>query len=315
MLCNRFWLGGLFLLVVVSCTLGQEISRPKRAKLPKWETFPSDVFFRDAFQEGLIGTRPAKLGGVSPWGSPTRTQKTEASNAAGVAWNRLVAPETLEDEVKSLHLAVQKTVTTPSQFSGGGYQDVRRQFTELATLFAVISEFDGKVRWKQESPLARDLFARAAANAKVTSIQAFNEAKQRKIDLEELVRGGTLTSSTPTEGKNNWERICDRAPLMERFTACFDEGIVIWSANPNSFKQNLNNLKREAELLRVFAAVLTQAGMEDTGDADYEAYCRQLGKAAEQVLNAVESNDPAAAREAASEVGKTCLQCHDGYRA
>lgn len=291
--------------------------KPKRARLPDWKTFPSDIFFKDAFKEGLVGERPATLGGTKAKPSDkneTSDQDAQSSETTGVIWSNYVSAQTLEDEVKSLQIDLQKSVTTPGKFSGGGYRDVRRQFTELATLFAVIGNFDRQVRWKESAPLARDLFARAAANAKVTSKQAFNDAKQRKIDLEELVRGGSIVSKRPAEKKNDWSKICDRGPLMQRFTGCFDEGLLVWTANENDFKKNAANIRREAELLKMFAHVLTREGMEDAGDDDYDTYSRQLGKAAEDVLQALRNDDAQAARKATSSVGKSCTDCHEDYR-
>lgn len=288
-------------------------AKPKRAKLPKWDKFPSNIFFKDAFKEALVGKRPTTLGGRPKNPSSTQKPNPTESNDSVYSWSELASAQTLEDEVKALQIAVQKSVTTPGRFSGGGYQDVRRQYTELATLFAVIADYDAKVRWKKEAPLARDYFARAAANAKVTSIQAFNDAKLRKQDLEELVRGGTLTSTKAVTKKNDWSNICDRGPLMERFTGCYDEGLMVWTTQ-SEFKKNKLNIKREAELLRLFAVVLTQEGMEDAGDEDYEAYCKQLGTAADKVLQAVQNDDATAAREATSAVGKSCAACHEDYR-
>ena len=213
-----------------------------------------------------------------------------------------------------LQIGLQQSVTTPGRFSGGGYREVRKQFSELAALFAVIQNYDGQVRWKQQAAQARDAFARAAANAKVTSSQAFNDAKQRKLDCEELVRGGTLASNKPASPENDWENICDRAPLMQKFTGSYDEGLLIWTSNASEFEKNLANVKREAELLKLFAKVLTQEGMEDAGDDDYEAYCSQLGNAADGVLQAVINKDAKAARTATSLVGKSCADCHEDYR-
>ena len=308
----------LLAILLPAVLLAQEVGKPKRARLPKWDKFPSHIFFRDAFREGLVGNRPATLGG-------TPTSTTAPNNVAtstGVSsstprsktWASLVSPTTLEDEVKALQIEVQKSVTTPGRFSSGGYQLVRRQFSELAVLFAVITEYDADVRWKKEAPLARDLFAKAAANAKVSSIQAFNEAKQRKFDLEELVRGGTLTSSRPTDTANDWEQIADRRPLMQRMKMGYEEGLSIWTANEKEFAANLPRAKREAELLRMMAVAMTKDGMEDAGDEDYDEYCRQLESTAGALLQAVREKDATAARKATSAMGQSCSACHEDYR-
>lgn len=287
--------------------------------MPTPSDFPKGIFFKDAFKEGLIGERPVVLGGSTQLANQAASSSgsshaTSSTNTAGSRWSEIVSARTLEDEIKSLQRAVQQSVTTPGRFNGGGYRDVRRQFTEVATLFAVITEYDGRVRWKEMAPLARDLFARAAANAKVTSTAAFNQAKQRKLDLEDLVRGGTLTSGKQPDRENDWSVICDRGPLMQRFTVSFDEGLMIWTSNESEFTKNSANIIREAELLKLFAEVLQREGMEDAGDEEYDNYSRQLTKACDAVLQAVRDKDPKAARAAVSMVGKSCTQCHDDYR-
>lgn len=324
---NRTFLSirSLILVVAVSvccCECGpvasaQEVSKPKRARLPNPSDFPNGIFFKDAFREALVGSRPAKLGLrqlADKDGANDAGANDDGTESSGTRWSEIVSARTLEDEVKALQMAVQKSVTTPGRFNGGGYRDVRRQFTEVATLFAVIHEYDGQVRWKETAPLARDLFARVAANAKVTSTQAFNQAKLRKFDLEELVRGGSLVSNKKTEPDNDWSTICDRGPLMQRFTQSYDEGLMIWTSNESEFNKNASNIVREAELLKVFAEVLQCEGMEDAGDEDYDNYSQELSKASDAVLRAVRDKDAKAARVATSLVGKSCTQCHEDYR-
>ena len=303
----------LTLLLVCDCAtnaLAQSKEKPVRARLPKSDDLPSDIFFRDAFKEGLIGPRPATLG--QPTSTNGGSKKTAEPPKATFSWKSLASAETLEDEIKSLQMEVKSTITTPSKFTGGGYQDARRLFTELATLFSIIQEYDGNVRWKEDAAVARDLFARAAANTKTTSIQAFNESKQRKLDLEELVRGGSLVQKSK-EKQNNWELI-HRGSLMQRFTKSYDDGLAIWTANDAAFAKNKQNIKHECELLMAFAVVLTQTGMEDGDDDDYAAYCTQLEKAAGSVLSSLEVNDAEAARKASSDVGQSCVACHEDYR-
>ena len=105
--------------------------------------------------------------------------------------------------------------------------------------------------------------------------------KKRKQDLEELVRGGTLTEKSK-HAENTWNLI-NRAALMQRFTQSYDDGIAIWTANDASFSQQSASIKREAELLVMLANVITQDGMEDGDDEDYAAYSKQFAKAAQRV--------------------------------
>jgi hypothetical protein len=278
------------LLAAVCLAANDEKSTAVRAPLPAPEAFPVDVFFKDAFREALVGDRPSRLGQTgSPSANPIR-RLAPTKSGDGSEWSILVSAETLESEVKALQMSVDQNITTPARFSSGGFEVARREFSELAVLFAVIGEFDGKVRWHDQAPLARDRFARAAANAKVSSPQAF---QARSTD---------------------WAHVADRRPLMERFAFRYDEGIQKWAANATEFSEHKAAITREAELLRMFATVLTRDGMEDAGDEDYDAYCRELVSATDDLLEATRVEDYAAARAAAGKIGQACSRCHEDYR-
>lgn len=303
------------LLVVTTWTnlaIGQDAkTKPKRARLPSPSSLVTDVFFKDAFAEGLVGPRPATLGGLTR--DSFVTERPQANNELHrFEWSSVVSAQTLEDAVKTLQIELQKSITTPSKFSGGGYLEARRKFTELAILFAVIDEYDVDVRWKDDAAAARELFARAAANTKTASIQAFNEASKRKLDLEQLVRGGRLQASSKND-EPSWELI-NRAALMQRFTQSYDDGLAIWTANHAVFRQQASSIKRESELLMMLAVVLTQAGMADSDDEDYVAYSKHFGTTARQLFNAQQDGDAEAARKAASAMGQSCTACHEDYR-
>src|SRR5205823_10891788 len=104
-------------------------------------------------------------------------------------WSGLISAATIEDAIKSLKQQVDKEVTTLSDFKGKGHKLARRDYSLLAMLFGIAAEYEGDVRWKKDAAVARDAFARSAANFKVATDQAFNEAKARKEELTELVSG------------------------------------------------------------------------------------------------------------------------------
>ena len=291
----------------------QAQEQPRRATLPDPSQLTSPIFYRDAFAEGLVGSRPTTLGKQPDGGATSATGTSDTTQLAdSFRWSLLASARTLENEVKSLQIQLNKTITTPSQFRGGGYLDVRRMFTELATLFAVIAQYDADVRWQADAAQAAELFARAAANTKTNSIQAFNESRQRKLDLEELVRGGSLTGGDQ-EYEPVWSRI-NRASLMQRFTLSYDEGLAVWTANENAMRKNADKILHESELLLLLTQTLTQAGMEDGDDESYAAYARQLHDAARAAIQAMEVKDADALRKAVSDIGQSCSACHDDYR-
>ena len=313
-------IGSRWILLLVLLAAGQvdlartaAAEKPRRARLPDWKTFPSDIFFKDAFREALVGPRPTLLGARAA-DSPVAEKKEIRPADNTFRWSAVVTAETLEDEVKVRQIALETLVTTPAKFSSGGYLKVRRDFSALAMLFAVIAEYDLRIRWKDDAPAARDLFARAAAHAKTGSSQAYNEAKLRKLDLQDMVRGGKLNSTQPAERAAGWDRVGDRGPLMERLAQCQDERLAVWTARKAEFSDRLDDIRHEAELAKLIAAVLTREGMEDADDDEYVTYSRQLGGAAQAVLEAVEREDNAAARKAVSQIGVSCDRCHEVYR-
>jgi len=295
----------------------------QRAQPPDWDRrSTAGVFFENAFTEGLVGQRPPSLGSVAatvpvpPAGGPPpatpSAQPAPGSSTGGYAWSQVISPAVIEDEIKSLKLAVDQVVTTPTKFAGSDYKNARRYFSLLAMLFAIVAEYDGEVRWKQDAPAARDLFARTAGNAKVGTIQVFNEAKQRKDDLSELIGGGRLQGQGAAE--TDWSLVCDRSPLMQWLERALDERLAPASAEAPQFQRGRDQLLHDAELVAAIAAVLGSAGMDDADDEEYAAFCARMKGGALQVVEAVKLNDQAKARAAVGEINKACSECHEAYR-
>lgn len=279
-------------------------------------------FFSDVFQI-VIGERPNL--GTAGTGSPTPSAGGIAASSstgsqaalppavAGGPWQRLISAEVLENEVKAAKSALDKAVTTPSDFAGRGYKICRTQFTQLAVLFAVINEYDGAVRWKADAAAARDAFSRTAANCKVGSTQAFNEAKQRKADLEELIRGNPFPQkSAATE--NDWSSIADRSPMMIRLQTAFDDHVRKYTSSDAEFRSSKEKLLSEAQIIALIAEVLCKPGMEDASDSTYTGFARKMQSEALRVIEATKSGDVDQARQAAGQIDQACSTCHESYR-
>src|SRR4051812_9557500 len=87
----------------------------KRAQPPA--KLKSDVFYADAFKEGLVGERPAdfgKAGAVATAGAaassapPGGSGSTAGGGAAGTGWSAMISPGTIEDSIKGLKQQVDK---------------------------------------------------------------------------------------------------------------------------------------------------------------------------------------------------------------
>ena len=308
-----FAVSGLSL--IAQDTEKNEPKRVRRAKLPKFEDKQFDnVFFKDVFSqlqgERTLGTRVVDNGsGGSPTdgGSPTA--------AATYAWSKLITATTIEDEIKSLKLKVDTTVNTPSQFQGGGYGKARLHFSILAALFGIIAEYDEEdVRWKEDAVLSRDLFAKGAANCKVGSQQAFNEAKLRKADLGDLV-GGNGIQGQVNDMDFSWGNVVDRSPLMQRLELSVDEILAPYTADQAEFESNIDEVLHEAELVAAISELLCKDGIEDAGDDFYEGFAKQMRDAAREIADAVKLNNQEAASKAVGTIRQACSECHENYRA
>jgi hypothetical protein len=291
-----------------------------RAKTPPLEP-AKGTFFDDVFAEGVIGERP-NLSNVAktPGGGNTPVASTGGGETApsgdGFAWSKIISPTTLEDEVKASKLILEQEVSTPSQIAGSGYKGTRKQMSVLAMMFAIIGEYDGDVRWKKDGPAAREVFSRTAANSKVGTVQVFNEAKQRKIDLEDLLNGsGIKNPVADVETKATWNKVTDRSPLMQRLEVSHLTRMQPWIGNKGEFSDHSEEMFHEAQLVAAFAEILLKEGMEDADDTDYADYAKRMRQAALDIVDAVKTNNYDKARTAVGEIDKSCTECHQSYRA
>ncbi len=310
----------LGLLVATSVAISQE--QAPRAKHRQFdEATTSIIFFKDVFAEALQGERPAALSQNSqaPAGmNPSSSSGGDMPSAKGgtTEWAKIISPTTIQDEVKRLNSQLLETVQNVRKFNGGGFEDARRDYTELAMLFEIIAQYNGDVRWKDDALVARDLFARAGFNSKVGTDNSFNEAKGRSRDLEELVRG---TSLPPQDGPEpdpgaTWDAISDRPPLMQRLEIAFDKRVKKMTANEGEFNSNIEDILHEAEIIAAIGHAMQKEGFEYYDDEDYVGYSQQMQDAALAVVQAVKDNNADAARKAAGDVGQACSVCHESYR-
>lgn len=302
--------------VLASVALGQATSKaPPRAKLPEFKgKTANSPFFENVFEK-LEGPRVVNDAPVGGENGPTSTPTGGGpAGVAGSGWAQLISAESIEDEIKAIRLKVDVDVDKPGDFRGRGYQRARRHFSMLALLFAVAGEYDGEVRFQKQAPVARDLFSRAAKNCKVGSTAAYNEAKLRKADLQDIVSGSEIQAEGTFEAAAKWGDVADRSPLMQRLETAVQQRLQPFTANPGDFKAQAAVITREAELVAVIGEVLCKDGMEDGDDETYSGFSQRMRDAALEVIDAVKLGNDEAARKAVGEIGKACSECHENYR-
>src|SRR5262245_5267194 len=97
----------ILVVTLVLLAAGAIIAAPagsgSRAKPPKWNKSVTDVFFADA-REKLVGERPAAgsrpAAAAAVAGGPVDSGAPAAAGGS-FAWSKLVAAETVEDEIKA----------------------------------------------------------------------------------------------------------------------------------------------------------------------------------------------------------------------
>jgi len=302
----------------------QVVRKPQRATPPTLskENFQG-VFFDDVTQH-LVG-KPPQAGSTDPsMGGPSDAQSGGGtssatadsggnSNSANSVWKERISPQSVEDLVKETKLRLDTIVTTPAKFSGGAFKDARRDFTLLATLFAVIEIYPEKVRWQPSASVARARFSRVAANTKVGSAPAYNEAKLRLEDMNSMLKGATVTDTAPIS-EINWDEIADRIPSMQLLEWALRENLNGFVASEDKFSQSSEEVVKYAELIALLGETLCQPGMTDGTDSDYQALAKRMIEESTKVTQAVKLNNPTLAREAAGQIDQACNACHNAYR-
>lgn len=289
----------------------------KEARPPKWSRDVLDAFFEDA-REKLEGPRPDYANESK---SPAVSVRQDAGSAddskaapKNLPWSQIITAETLEAEIKRLSLSLNKSVATPSQFKGGGYKDARRDFSELAILFAVVAQYDGSVRWKDTAPGLRELYARVAANAKVGTDETYREATARRDDLAELVRGSRPKVPNAAAEVADWTKVSAREPLMQRLNIAQQERLNPWLADAATFRRNQGDVSHEAQVTALLANVIHLGEYEYWDDETFAGLAQELQQAAIDATAAAASDNFDQARRAITRAATACVNCHDAYR-
>lgn len=288
----------------------------KRAAAPEFSAADTQGIFFDSAKDAIRGERPtlSALRSVkksSKMSSTPAEQNVGGDNASG-EWDSIISATSIEDEIKRIKLHYDSAVTQPGPFKSGGYQDARLDLMVMSSLFAVITEYNGDVRWKKDAAAARDLMGRTAFNCNAGTTQVFNEARARKEDLLDLMSGSGLRGRKAAE-ENDWASIADRSPMME-YAEELREQLREATNDEATLKAEPGEAQRSAELLAVLGKVLTKEGMDESDDEDYVAFSSEMTKAATAVKLGLERDDYDAVRAAVGAVTQSCDACHEAYR-
>ena len=288
-----------------------------RAKPPQFDQKSMEGIYFSDVKKQLIGEPPKATDSIAnngPSKSANIGDATSAPEGAGAkAWAQAISAASLEDLVKGCKLRLDGIVVSQAKFIGGGFNDARREYTLLATLFGVIEQYPTQVRWKDSAAVVRMHMVRVAASSKVGSPQAFTEAKNRLQELTELVGGGSVKDNTPIE-EMNWAEAVDRIPLMQVLEWGLRENLIKHCASPKEFQENSEEIVKFAELITAVSEVLLQKGMNDVDDPEYVKFTKAMIAQSQATLQGVKLNSPENAKEATALINQACDNCHNVYR-
>ena len=312
----RFWVAAPLTLLLFSpstAAFAQGGKKAPRVAPPKFDKSQVEEYFLPDVFSKLVGERPnlQKLPQAATGGEGGGDEGGGVAPVKG--WAEAISSEAIENEVKAVKLSLDKNITTPTAFRGNGYKECRREFSVAAMMFGIITEYDGDVRFTENASGLRDALARTGRNLKVSTPQAFQEAKQRRDDLQDTL-GGATYQGKQGDPDLTWDQICDRSPLMQRLETASDKKVQPGTSSAAEFKKNKEMLAHEAQMIAAMAMVLTKEGMEDGDYDDYKEFCEQMKKGALDIVTAVKQDNYEAARTGAGIISKACSNCHDNYR-
>ena len=292
--------------------------RVVRAKRPTFEKKDREgTWFENIFKDGLVGERPKNFGSVAgnakssgPVTDPGGNSSTP--NANGEKWSELIAASVIEDEIKRIQIKLNEQVTTPVKFASG-YRRARESFSTLSMLFQIIREYDTDVRFKEDADFAQAAFSRAAAAARVGSQQAYQNAKRRKEDLAEMIRGGNFPQDEKPDPDTDWSLVVDRTQLMVRLQKSIDN-LKPMTASKSEMSANVEEVFHEANIVAAIGKVLIKDGMEDGEEDTYATPSKDMTKAALDVISATKTNDYDLATKSVNLIDQSCTNCHDEWR-
>lgn len=305
------------LLTIAISSLEAPAEEPPTVPRPvSWSAEVSAVFFEDA-RTVVVGERPdyERLNGQTDGqldGSGSE-QATLGESSGDRDWSQLISPDTIETEIKRLAKAVANDTQAAGPFKGGGYKLCRRHFTMLAALFDVVAQHDSDIRWQNVSSGLRDLFADAAQQCSKGTDESYRVANDRAEDLSDLVRGQRLATLTE-DAKSNWNESIDRAQLMQRMEMAQKDRFSSWLESERTLRRNQDELIHQAEVLAMLGQMIQHEGFDFWDDETFVGFAQDLTSAAADLAVAAEEGNLANARAAAIRIGRTCADCHEGYR-
>ena len=285
---------------------------PRRAKPAPWSQDVLDAFFDDA-RHHLVGERPQAVASEAGEKLPVSSllPGMGKARAATTKWSDLVTADTLTTEVKRLNIALTAALAKPAQFKGGGNLQCRRDFSVLAVLFGLISEFDREVRWQKSAAMMKSRCAHSSELCKAGSDESYAASQNVQRLLDNLIRGQAVDLAPAPADVEVFEVL---PQLMQRMEQALKGNVSPSLSNASEFRKRKQAIAQDAEILALLAEVICEESHGFADDETYLGHARTLREASRKLRRAIGDGSYEAARAAAGDVSQSCSECHDGYR-
>lgn len=292
------------------------LRKVKRAARPEFpDESSSDLFFNDVFSEALVGARPEATGQAAPIVAASSPDSSDAghSPSAGSAWSTIISASVLEDEIKRQQIRLNGLVTNPGQFKTRNFE-IGETFQMLAMTFAIVSQYDENVRWKDQSISVTAALIDSAKQARGTDLAAFENAKRTTQRLGDLVRGGNFGDEVNAAVIEDWSSVVDRTALMNRLDEIVTGPLKTATSSKDEFSSETESIMHEAAIVAAIGRVLQLPEMDDADDEDYSALAIDMVESARILSSAAIDNDFDAAAVGLNKISQSCVRCHADWR-
>ncbi|MEM9413056.1 MAG: hypothetical protein AAGA30_18245, partial [Planctomycetota bacterium] len=150
--------------------------------------------------------------------------------------------------------------------------------------------------------------------ARTPSKPAFENSKNRRTDLQDLIRGGTIPLSPNAPKKVEWPSITDRGLIMERLEVALREVLKPGISNQDEFKNKKDAIVQQANIVSALGQVLIQENMDEADDDGYSDFSKLMAKSARELIAAVEFDKFENASKAVNQIEQSCNDCHAEWR-
>jgi hypothetical protein len=299
------------LLATGTCSaFGQsERLRDRRVRPPRWDESMNRAFFPNAL-ERLVGDPPNWLSpDVNHQRAPT---SPKTATVVRGTWEHELPADVIEDEIKSSQRPLTDLLASPARFKDGGFRDVERSLHTLTVLFAIITEYDGDVRWKDDAANAVAAFGSAAALCQEPTDAAYAAARQASEDLVQLIQGESL----PADNKSGFQlaEIAKLTPLMQRMDEAVKTRIEPNLSSSDVLQRESSTIHHEATLIAALSKWIQREQYGFVEDDTFKSHATVLTRYSLELSQAAQSGNYDSASVALGRIRQACDACHADYR-